>query len=121
MTRKTRFGSRERDWLKGDAHRGCVCLYGASEPQPPPSGPQTSTNPQPDLKLVLCSTNTTAEELCAQRDVQGLYLQLHGDLIRYHTHCHFLARLGLISIMILIRLSLWNSRARHRVQGLYLK
>lgn len=82
VTRKTRFGSRERDWLKGDAHRGCVCLYGASEPQPPPSGPQTSTTPQPDLKLVLCSTNTTAEELCAQRDVQGLYLQLHGDLIR---------------------------------------
>ncbi|ROL41240.1 PH domain leucine-rich repeat-containing protein phosphatase 2 [Anabarilius grahami] len=82
VTRKTRFGSRERDWLKGDAQRGCVCLYGASEPQPPASGPQTSTTPQPDLKLVLCSTNTTAEELCAQRDVQGLYLQLHGDLIR---------------------------------------
>uniref|UniRef100_A0A9J7YU42 PH domain leucine-rich repeat-containing protein phosphatase 2 n=2 Tax=Cyprinus carpio carpio TaxID=630221 RepID=A0A9J7YU42_CYPCA len=82
VTRKTRFGSRERDWLKGDAQRGCVCLYGASEPQPPASGPQTSTSTQPDLKLVLCSTNTTAEELCAQRDVQGLYLQLHGDLIR---------------------------------------
>uniref|UniRef100_A0A673J577 PH domain leucine-rich repeat-containing protein phosphatase 2 n=1 Tax=Sinocyclocheilus rhinocerous TaxID=307959 RepID=A0A673J577_9TELE len=82
VTRKTRFGSRERDWLKGDAQRGCVCLYGASEPQPPASGPQTSTSAQPDLKLVLCSTNTTAEELCAQRDVQGLYLQLHGDLIR---------------------------------------
>ncbi|XP_026071750.1 PH domain leucine-rich repeat-containing protein phosphatase 2 [Carassius auratus] len=82
VTRKTRFGSRERDWLKGDAQRGCVCLYGASEPLPPASGPQTSTSTQPDLKLVLCSTNTTAEELCAQRDVQGLYLQLHGDLIR---------------------------------------
>ncbi|XP_052417358.1 PH domain leucine-rich repeat-containing protein phosphatase 2-like [Carassius gibelio] len=82
VTRKTRFGSRERDWLKGDAQRGCVCLYGASEPPPPASGPQTSTSTQPDLKLVLCSTNTTAEELCAQRDVQGLYLQLHGDLIR---------------------------------------
>uniref|UniRef100_A0A8C1V2E4 PH domain leucine-rich repeat-containing protein phosphatase 2 n=1 Tax=Cyprinus carpio TaxID=7962 RepID=A0A8C1V2E4_CYPCA len=82
VTRKTRFGSRERDWLKGDAQRGCVCLYGASEPQPLASGPQTSTSTQPDLKLVLCSTNTTAEELCAQRDVQGLYLQLHGDLIR---------------------------------------
>ncbi|XP_016405589.1 PH domain leucine-rich repeat-containing protein phosphatase 2-like [Sinocyclocheilus rhinocerous] len=82
VTRKTRFGSRERDWLKGDAQRGCVCLYGASEPQPPASGPQTSTSAQPDLKLVLCSTNTTAEELCAQREVQGLYLQLHGDLIR---------------------------------------
>uniref|UniRef100_A0A672MNH7 PH domain and leucine rich repeat protein phosphatase 2 n=1 Tax=Sinocyclocheilus grahami TaxID=75366 RepID=A0A672MNH7_SINGR len=84
VTRKTRFGSRERDWLKGDAQRGCVCLYGASEPQPPASGPQTSTSTQPDLKLVLCSTKTTAEELCAQREVQGLYLQLHGDLIREH-------------------------------------
>ncbi|KAI7813759.1 PH domain leucine-rich repeat-containing protein phosphatase 2 [Triplophysa rosa] len=82
VNRKTRFGSRERDWLKGDAQRGCVCLYGASEPQPPASGPQTSSTAQPDLKLVLCSTNTTVEELCAQRDVQGLYLQLHGDLIR---------------------------------------
>ncbi|XP_052006771.1 PH domain leucine-rich repeat-containing protein phosphatase 2-like [Xyrauchen texanus] len=82
VTRKTRFGSRERDWLKGDAQRGCVCLYGASEPQPPASGPQTTSTTQPDLKLVLCSTNTTVEELCAQRDVQGLYLQLHGDLIR---------------------------------------
>ncbi|XP_056316774.1 PH domain leucine-rich repeat-containing protein phosphatase 2 [Danio aesculapii] len=82
VTRKTRFGSRERDWLKGDTQRGCVCLYGASEPQPTASGPQTSSSGQPDLKLVLCSTNTPAEELCAQRDVQGLYLQLHGDLIR---------------------------------------
>lgn len=82
VTRKTRFGSRERDWLKGDAQRGCVCLYGASEPQLPASGPQTTSTAQPDLKLVLCSTNTTVEELCAQRDIQGLYLQLHGDLIR---------------------------------------
>ena len=83
VTRKTRFGSRERDWLKGDAQRGCVCLYGGTvELQPPPSGPQTSSTPQADLRLVLCSTSTTVEELCAQRDGEGLYLQLHGDLIR---------------------------------------
>ncbi|XP_066504233.1 PH domain leucine-rich repeat-containing protein phosphatase 2 [Hoplias malabaricus] len=82
VTRKTRFGSRERDWLKGDALRGCVCLYGATEPQAPVPGPQTTSTSQPDLKLVLCSTSTSVEELCAQRGVQSLYLQLHGDLIR---------------------------------------
>ncbi|XP_041835866.1 PH domain leucine-rich repeat-containing protein phosphatase 2 isoform X1 [Melanotaenia boesemani] len=83
MTRKTRFGSRERDWLKGDTQRGCVCLYGGTvDPQPPASGPQTSSTPQTDLQLVLCSTSTTVEELCAQRDGQGLYIQLHGDLVR---------------------------------------
>ncbi|XP_053369723.1 PH domain leucine-rich repeat-containing protein phosphatase 2 [Clarias gariepinus] len=80
VTRKTRFGSRERDWLKGDAQRGCVCLYEATEVVTP--GPQTSSTTQPDLRLVLCSTSTTVEELCAQRHCQGLYLQLHGDLIR---------------------------------------
>ncbi|XP_051795561.1 PH domain leucine-rich repeat-containing protein phosphatase 2 isoform X1 [Acanthochromis polyacanthus] len=83
VTRKTRFGSRERDWLKGDTQRGCVCLYGGTvDPQPPASGPQASSTPQTDLQLVLCSTNTTVEELCAQRDGQGLYVQLHGDLVR---------------------------------------
>ncbi|XP_038824903.1 PH domain leucine-rich repeat-containing protein phosphatase 2-like isoform X1 [Salvelinus namaycush] len=83
VTRKTRFGSRERDWLKGDAQRGCVCLYGRTvDPQPPASGPQTSSTLQADLRLVLCSTTTTVEELCAQREVEGLYLQLHGDLLR---------------------------------------
>ncbi|XP_060796787.1 PH domain leucine-rich repeat-containing protein phosphatase 2 [Neoarius graeffei] len=80
LTKKTRFGSRERDWLKGDTQRGCVCLYGATEVVTP--GPQTATTTQPDLRLVLCSTSTTVEELCAQRHGQGLYLQLHGDLIR---------------------------------------
>lgn len=84
MTRKTRFGSRERDWLKGDTQRGCVCLYGgAVDPQlPAPGGPQASSAPQTDLQLVLCSTSTTVEELCAQRNGQGLYVQLHGDLVR---------------------------------------
>lgn len=80
MTRKTRFGSRERDWLKGDTQRGCVCLYGANEIVTP--GPQSSSTAQADLKLVLCSTSTTAQELCDQRQAQGIYLQLHGDLIR---------------------------------------
>ncbi|XP_076012271.1 PH domain leucine-rich repeat-containing protein phosphatase 2 [Genypterus blacodes] len=83
VTRKTRFGSRERDWLKGDTQRGCVCLYGGTvEAQPPASGPQATSTPQTDLQLVLCSTSTTVEELCAQRDRQGLYVQLHGDLVR---------------------------------------
>ncbi|KAJ7986123.1 hypothetical protein DPEC_G00347530 [Dallia pectoralis] len=83
VTRKTRFGSRERDWLKGDTQRGCVCLYGGSvDPQPPASTPQASSTPQADLRLVLCSTTTTVEELCAQREVEGLYVQLHGDLLR---------------------------------------
>ncbi|XP_040052000.2 PH domain leucine-rich repeat-containing protein phosphatase 2 [Gasterosteus aculeatus] len=83
VTRKNRFGSRERDWLKGDTQRGCVCLYGGTvDPQPPASGPQASSTPQTDLQLVLCSTTTTVEELCAQRDGHGLYVQLHGDLVR---------------------------------------
>lgn len=84
VTRKTRFGSRERDWLKGDTQRGCVCLYGGTvDFQPSASGAQTSSTPQTDLQLVLCSTRTTVEELCAQRHEQGLYVQLHGDLIRW--------------------------------------
>eukprot|EP00064_Thunnus_orientalis_P000693 superscaffoldBa00000038_g694 len=83
VTRKTRFGSRERDWLKGDTQRGCVCLYGGTvDPQLPASGPQATSTPQTDLQLVLCSTSTTVEELCAQRDGKGLYTQLHGDLVR---------------------------------------
>ncbi|XP_067445535.1 PH domain leucine-rich repeat-containing protein phosphatase 2 [Thunnus thynnus] len=83
VTRKTRFGSRERDWLKGDTQRGCVCLYGGTvDPQLPASGPQATSTPQTDLQLVLCSTSTTVEELCAQRDGKGLYAQLHGDLVR---------------------------------------
>ncbi|KAM9817665.1 PH domain leucine-rich repeat-containing protein phosphatase 2 [Neosynchiropus ocellatus] len=83
MTRKTRYGSRERDWLKGDTQRGCVCLYGGSvDPQLPASGSQATSNPQSDLQLVLCSTSTTVEELCAQKEGRGLYVQLHGDLVR---------------------------------------
>ncbi|XP_038159417.1 PH domain leucine-rich repeat-containing protein phosphatase 2 [Cyprinodon tularosa] len=87
VTRKNRFGSRERDWLKGDTQRGCVCLYGGTvDPQPPASGTQASSTPQTDLQLVLCSTSTTVEELCAQRNGQGLYVQLHGDLVRRLDH-----------------------------------
>lgn len=81
--RKTRFGSRERDWLKGDTQRGCVCLYcGAVDLQPSASGAQASSSPHTDLQLVLCTTNTTVEELCTQRDGKVLYVQLHGDLVR---------------------------------------
>ncbi|XP_006641403.3 PH domain leucine-rich repeat-containing protein phosphatase 2 [Lepisosteus oculatus] len=81
VTRKSRFGSREREWLKGDSGRGCVCLYRAVGPQTPSSSSSSSAS-QPDLRLVLCSTSTTVEELCAQGDCQALYLQLHGDLLR---------------------------------------
>ncbi|XP_059927962.1 PH domain leucine-rich repeat-containing protein phosphatase 2 [Gadus macrocephalus] len=82
-SRKTRFGSRERDWLKGDTQRGCVCLYGAAaDPQPAGPGPPAPPGPQADLQMVLCSTSTTVEELLAQRDGEALYVQLHGDLLR---------------------------------------
>lgn len=81
--RKTRFGSRERDWLKGDTQRGCVCLYGGTvDLQPTTSGTQASTTSQTDLQLVLCTTTSTVQELCAQRDGKALYVQLHGDLVR---------------------------------------
>ncbi|XP_033897698.3 PH domain leucine-rich repeat-containing protein phosphatase 2-like [Acipenser ruthenus] len=83
VTPKSRFGSRERDWLKEDPRRGCVFLHGGGDPQPPcSSGPPSSSTSQSDLRLVLCTTDTTAAELCAQGDSEGLYLQLHGDLIR---------------------------------------
>ncbi|XP_033844543.2 LOW QUALITY PROTEIN: PH domain leucine-rich repeat-containing protein phosphatase 2 [Periophthalmus magnuspinnatus] len=83
VTRKSRFGSRERDWLKGDPNRGCVCLYGATvDMQPCASGAQSSSTPHNDLQLVLCTTSTTMQELCAQRDGKALYVQLHGDLVR---------------------------------------
>ncbi|XP_041078129.1 PH domain leucine-rich repeat-containing protein phosphatase 2-like isoform X2 [Polyodon spathula] len=83
VTRKSRFGSRERDWLKEDPQRGCVFLHGSGDPQPPSSsGPISSSTSQSDLLLVLCTTHTTVAELCAQGDSDGLYLQQHGDLIR---------------------------------------
>ncbi|RXM27256.1 PH domain leucine-rich repeat-containing protein phosphatase 2 [Acipenser ruthenus] len=83
VTPKSRFGSRERDWLKEDPRRGCVFLHRGGDPQPScSSGPPSSSTSQSDLRLVLCTTDTTAAELCAQGDSEGLYLQLHGDLIR---------------------------------------
>lgn len=83
VTKKSRFGSREREWLKGDTQRGCVCLYGGTvDIQPSASGAQSSSTPQNDLQLVLCTTNTTVQELCTQRDGKALYVQLHGDLVR---------------------------------------
>uniref|UniRef100_A0A8C6WK08 PH domain and leucine rich repeat protein phosphatase 2 n=1 Tax=Neogobius melanostomus TaxID=47308 RepID=A0A8C6WK08_9GOBI len=79
-----RNGSRScREWLKGDTQRGCVCLYGGSvDTQPSASGAQSSSTPQNDLQLVLCTTNTTVQELCTQRGGKALYVQLHGDLVR---------------------------------------
>ncbi|KAK7913103.1 hypothetical protein WMY93_013314 [Mugilogobius chulae] len=83
VTRKSRFGSREREWLKGDTLRGCVCLYGGSvDIQPSASGAQSTSTPHKDLQLVLCTTNTTVQELCAQQEGKALYVQLHGDLVR---------------------------------------
>lgn len=83
VTKKSRFGSREREWLKGDTQRGCVCLYGGTvDIQPSASGAQSSSTPQNDLQLVLCTTSTTVQELCTQRDGKALYVQLHGDLVR---------------------------------------
>nr|XP_006006406.1 PREDICTED: PH domain leucine-rich repeat-containing protein phosphatase 2 [Latimeria chalumnae] len=71
MNRKSRFGSREREWLKEDVRRGCLYIYGAD------GSPSSS-----DMRLVLCTTDTTAAELCTQGDGESLYLQLHGDLLR---------------------------------------
>ncbi|KAF3832630.1 hypothetical protein F7725_026295 [Dissostichus mawsoni] len=66
----------------GRGSRSGPGAHAATGIRPPASGPQASSTPQTDLQLVLCSTSTTVEELCAQRDGQGLYVQLHGDLVR---------------------------------------
>ncbi|CAL9701878.1 unnamed protein product [Knipowitschia caucasica] len=92
VSRKNRFGSRERDWLRGDPQRGCVCLYGGTVDIQPSafgvsavsgvSGTQSSSTAQRGPQLVLCTTSTTAQQLCVQRDGNALYVQLHGDLVR---------------------------------------
>ncbi|XP_039619250.1 PH domain leucine-rich repeat-containing protein phosphatase 2 isoform X1 [Polypterus senegalus] len=88
VTRKSRFGSRERDWLKEDRHRGCLYVYRSGEPQQTVTVPSSSTSSsssntsQSDLRLVLCTTDSTVAELCAQSDIEGLYLQMHGDFVR---------------------------------------
>uniref|UniRef100_A0A8C3VLZ2 PH domain leucine-rich repeat-containing protein phosphatase 2 n=1 Tax=Catagonus wagneri TaxID=51154 RepID=A0A8C3VLZ2_9CETA len=78
LNRRSRFGSRERDWLREDVKRGCVYLYGADTTTATP----TSTSASSDLHLVLCTVETPASEICAGEGKESLYLQLHGDLVR---------------------------------------
>ncbi|XP_039358628.1 PH domain leucine-rich repeat-containing protein phosphatase 2 isoform X4 [Mauremys reevesii] len=72
LNRRSRFGSRERDWLKEDVGRGCVYIYGAD----------SATSTSSDLHLVLCKVDTLASEICDGEGRENLYLQLHGDLVR---------------------------------------
>lgn len=76
MNRRSRFGSRERDWLKEDVKRGCVYLYGAE------TTTATTTSTSTDLHLVLCTVETPASEICSGEGKESIYLQLHGDLVR---------------------------------------
>lgn len=69
---KGRVGSRERTWLKGDVGRGCVYVYGRDSAAAAPS----------DLRLVLCTVDTRASEICDGEGRKNLFLQLHGDLVR---------------------------------------
>ncbi|XP_056356822.1 PH domain leucine-rich repeat-containing protein phosphatase 2 isoform X2 [Oenanthe melanoleuca] len=69
---RSRVGSRERTWLKGDVGRGCVYVYGRDPAAAAPS----------DLRLVLCTVNTQASEICDREGRKNLFLQLHGDLVR---------------------------------------
>ncbi|PKU39406.1 ap-1 complex subunit gamma-1 isoform x2 [Limosa lapponica baueri] len=68
---QSRFGSRERDWLKEDVGRGCVYVYGRD--------PAAAAS---DLRLVLCTVETPVSEICDGEGRKNLYLQLHGDLVR---------------------------------------
>ncbi|KAG8518468.1 PH domain leucine-rich repeat-containing protein phosphatase 2 [Galemys pyrenaicus] len=78
LNRRSRFGSRERDWLREDVKRGCVYLYGAEIS----TATTTTTSASSDLHLVLCTAETPASEICAGEGKESLYLQLHGDLVR---------------------------------------
>ncbi|XP_021558850.1 PH domain leucine-rich repeat-containing protein phosphatase 2 isoform X2 [Neomonachus schauinslandi] len=77
LNRRSRFGSRERDWLREDVRRGCVYLYGADSTSAAATAATSS-----DLHLVLCTVETPASEICAGEGRESLYLQLHGDLVR---------------------------------------
>lgn len=79
MNRRSRFGSRERDWLREDVRRGCVYLYGADTTT---AATTASASASSDLHLVLCTVETPASEICAGEGRESLYLQLHGDLVR---------------------------------------
>ncbi|NXE26892.1 PHLP2 phosphatase, partial [Ardeotis kori] len=69
---RSRFGSRERDWLKEDVGRGCVYVYGRD----------SAATASSDLRLVLCTVDTPASEICDGEGRKNLFLQLHGDLVR---------------------------------------
>ncbi|XP_044519061.1 PH domain leucine-rich repeat-containing protein phosphatase 2 isoform X1 [Gracilinanus agilis] len=78
LHRRSRFSSRERDWLKEDVKRGCVYLYGAETT----AATAAATSSSSELHLVLCTVDTAASEICAGEGKESLYLQLHGDLVR---------------------------------------
>ncbi|XP_036129826.1 PH domain leucine-rich repeat-containing protein phosphatase 2 isoform X4 [Molossus molossus] len=86
LNRRSRFGSRERDWLREDVKRGCVYLYGAdtsTATTTTTSSASSASSSSSDLHLVLCTVETPASEICAGEGRESLYLQLHGDLVRY--------------------------------------
>uniref|UniRef100_A0A803XZ07 Uncharacterized protein n=1 Tax=Meleagris gallopavo TaxID=9103 RepID=A0A803XZ07_MELGA len=68
---RSRFGSRERDWLREDVGRGCVYVYRGD-----------SAAALSDLRLVLCTVDTPASEICDGEERKNLFVQLHGDLVR---------------------------------------
>ncbi|XP_019791110.1 PH domain leucine-rich repeat-containing protein phosphatase 2 isoform X4 [Tursiops truncatus] len=80
LNRRSRFGSRERDWLREDVKRGCVYLYGA-DTATATAASTSATASSSDLHLVLCTVDTPASEICAGEGRERLYLQLHGDLV----------------------------------------
>nr|XP_030719300.1 PH domain leucine-rich repeat-containing protein phosphatase 2 isoform X4 [Globicephala melas] len=80
LNRRSRFGSRERDWLREDVKRGCVYLYGA-DTATAAAASASATASSSDLHLVLCTVDTPASEICAGEGRERLYLQLHGDLV----------------------------------------
>ncbi|XP_012515906.1 PREDICTED: PH domain leucine-rich repeat-containing protein phosphatase 2 [Propithecus coquereli] len=85
LNRRSRFGSRERDWLREDVKRGCVYLYGADTTTATTTTTTTSSSSSSssssDVHLVLCTVETPASEICAGEGRESLYLQLHGDLV----------------------------------------
>lgn len=84
LNRRSRFGSRERDWLREDVKRGCVYLYGADTTTATATTTSSaSSSSSSDLHLVLCTVETPASEICAGEGRESLYLQLHGDLVRW--------------------------------------
>ncbi|XP_068384379.1 PH domain leucine-rich repeat-containing protein phosphatase 2 isoform X3 [Eschrichtius robustus] len=81
LNRRSRFGSRERDWLREDVKRGCVYLYGADTATATAVSASSAASSSSDLHLVLCTVDTPTSEICAGEGRERLYLQLHGDLV----------------------------------------